>query len=47
MLELCDAGKLAMPGFVLVQFHGEVLETDCRHLPELRDLIVAKSRAAA
>ena len=47
MLELCDAGKLVMPGFVLVQFHSEVLETDCRHLPELRELIVAKSRAAA
>ena len=47
LLELCEAGKLAMPGFVLVQFHREVLETDCRHLPELRDLIVAKSRAAA
>ena len=47
LLELCETGKLAMPGFVLVQFHREVLEADCRHLPQLRDLIVAKSRAAA
>ena len=36
-----------MPGFVLVQFHREVLETDCQHLPQLRDLILAKSRVAA
>jgi len=47
LLTLCETGKLAMPGFALVQFHREVLEADCQHLPELRDLIVAKSRAAA
>jgi release factor glutamine methyltransferase len=47
LLAVCESGKLAMPGFALVQFHREVLEADCRHLPELRDLIVAKSRAAA
>ena len=43
----CLILELKMPGFVLVQFHREVLEADCRHLPELRDRIVAKSRAAA
>lgn len=47
LLEICEAGKLAMPGFVLVQFHREILESDCRHLPELRDRIVAEARAAA
>ena len=47
LLALCETGKLKMPGFVLVQFHREALEADCQHLMQLRDLIVAKSRAAA
>jgi release factor glutamine methyltransferase len=36
LVALCAAGKLAMPGFVLVQYHRDVLEADCQHLPELR-----------
>jgi len=37
LVALCADGKLAMPGWVLVQFHPDVLEADCQHLPELRD----------
>ena len=37
LIALCADGKLAMPGFVLVQYHREVLEADCQHLPELRE----------
>jgi release factor glutamine methyltransferase len=47
MLDLCDAGKLAMPGWVLVQYHRRVLEADCQHLDELRDRLRARSRVAA
>lgn len=36
LVALCAAGKLAMPGWVLVQYHRDVLEADCQHLPELR-----------
>jgi release factor glutamine methyltransferase len=46
LVHLCEAGKLAMPGWVLVQYHRAVLEADCQHLPQLRDRI-ARRRAAA
>ncbi len=36
MLDLCADGKVAMPGWVLVQHHRRVLEADCQHLDELR-----------
>src|ERR687884_1566178 len=36
LVQLCADGKLAMPGWVLVQYHRDVLEADCQHLPELR-----------
>ena len=47
LLELCAAGKLRMPGFVLVQYHGEVLEADCQHLGELDTQLAARARPAA
>jgi release factor glutamine methyltransferase len=37
LVQLCADGKLAMPGWVLVQYHRDVLEADCQHLPELRE----------
>jgi release factor glutamine methyltransferase len=37
LVALCADGKLAMPGFVLVQYRGDVLQADCQHLPELRE----------
>jgi release factor glutamine methyltransferase len=37
LVALCADGKLAMPGWVLVQYHRDVLEADCEHLPELRE----------
>jgi release factor glutamine methyltransferase len=37
LVALCADGKLAMPGWVLVQYHRDVLEADCQHLPELRE----------
>ena len=43
LVEICEAGKLAMPGFVLVQYHREVLEADCQHLPELREELDARA----
>lgn len=46
MLAICEAGKLAMPGFVLVQYHRQVLETDCQHLPELRERLARRVAAA-
>jgi release factor glutamine methyltransferase len=48
LLDVCNAGKLRMPGHVLVQFHRDVLGADCQHLEELRArLILAQARAAA
>ncbi len=48
LLDVCSAGKLRMPGHVLVQFHRQVLDADCQHLDELRErLVVAQARAAA
>jgi release factor glutamine methyltransferase len=48
LLDLCSAGKLRMPGHVLIQFHREVLEADCQHLDELRtQLVLAQARPAA
>ena len=46
MLHVCEAGKLAMPGFALVQYRGDVLEADCQHLPQLRELLTKRSEAA-
>jgi release factor glutamine methyltransferase len=37
LVALCADGKLAMPGWVFVQYHRDVLEADCQHLPELRE----------
>ena len=37
LVALCADGKLAMPGWVLVQYHRDVLEADCQNLPELRE----------
>jgi release factor glutamine methyltransferase len=47
MLRLCAAGKLAMPGFALVQFHRRVLEADCQHLDELREQLELDARTVA
>src|SRR5438874_2091507 len=46
LVALCADGKLAMPGWVLVQLHRDVLEADCQHLPELRDELDARSATA-
>ena len=46
LLALCAGGKLAMPGFVLVQYHRDVLEADCQHLPQLRDRLDTRAAAA-
>src|ERR671937_791601 len=46
LVQLCADGKLAMPGWALVQYHGEVLEADCQHLPELREELEAAALAA-
>jgi release factor glutamine methyltransferase len=37
LVQLCADGKLAMPGWVLVQYQRDVFEADCQHLPELRE----------
>ena len=47
LVALCADGKLAMPGWVLVQFHRDVLEADCQHLPELREELDAAALTAA
>jgi release factor glutamine methyltransferase len=48
LLDVCNAGKLRMPGHVLLQFHRQVLDADCQHLDELREqLALAQARAAA
>ena len=46
LVRLCEDGKLAMPGWVLVQYHRDVLEADCQHLQQLRDRIT-RYRVAA
>jgi release factor glutamine methyltransferase len=46
LLNICEAGKLEMPGFALVQYRGEVHEGDCQHLPELRAELAAHAAAA-
>ena len=46
LVALCADGKLAMPGWVLVQLHRDVLEADCQHLPELREELDARSATA-
>jgi release factor glutamine methyltransferase len=45
LVALCADGKLAMPGWVLVQYHRDVLEADCQHLPELREELDAAALA--
>ena len=47
LLDLCAAGKLKMPGHVLVQYHRAVLDADCQHLEELRGSLDAQAGAAA
>jgi release factor glutamine methyltransferase len=47
LLNICEAGKLAMPGFAIVQYRGEVHEADCQHLPELRQELAEHAEAAA
>jgi release factor glutamine methyltransferase len=47
LVALCADGKLAMPGFVLVQYHREVLEADCQHLPELREQLESRLATTA
>ena len=47
LVALCADGKLAMPGFVLVQYHRDVLEADCQHLPELREELDSRAPARA
>jgi HemK-like putative methylase len=46
LLHLCAAGKLAMPGFALVQYRGDVHEADCQHLPQLRERLAQRAEAA-
>jgi release factor glutamine methyltransferase len=46
MLNICEAGKLAMPGFAVVQYRGDVLEADCQHLQELREQLAQHATAA-
>jgi release factor glutamine methyltransferase len=46
LLQICEAGKLAMPGFALVQYQGDVLEADCQHLPELRERLARHATVA-
>ncbi len=46
LLHICEAGKLAMPGFALVQYRGDVLEADCQHLPELRERLTHRAAVA-
>jgi release factor glutamine methyltransferase len=46
LVDICAAGKLAMPGFVLVQYRGDVLEEDCQHLPQLRERLAARAASA-
>jgi release factor glutamine methyltransferase len=47
LVDLCADGKLAMPGFVVVQYHDDVLEADCQHLPELRERLDALAPAVS
>jgi HemK-like putative methylase len=48
LLDVCSAGKLRMPGRMLVQFHRQVRQADCQHLEELREQLArAQARAAA
>ena len=46
LVDICAAGKLATPGWVIVQYHRDVLEYDCRHLERLRARL-ARGAAAA
>jgi release factor glutamine methyltransferase len=47
LLDLCAAGKLKMPGHVLVQYHRAVFDADCQHLAELREQLDARAGATA
>jgi release factor glutamine methyltransferase len=46
LVDICEGGKLAMPGFVLVQYHRDVIEADCQHLPQLRERLARHAAAA-
>jgi release factor glutamine methyltransferase len=46
LVDICEGGKLAMPGFVIVQYHREVIEEDCQHLPQLRERLTLITAAA-
>jgi release factor glutamine methyltransferase len=46
LLQICEAGKLAMPGFALVQYQGDVHDSDCQHLPQLRERLARRATAA-
>jgi release factor glutamine methyltransferase len=45
LVAICEGGKLVMPGFVVVQYRGDVVEADCRHLQELREDLDARRAA--
>jgi release factor glutamine methyltransferase len=45
LVTLCADGKLARPGWILVQYRRDVLEADCQHLPELREELDAAGLA--
>ncbi len=45
LVEICEGGKLVMPGFVVVQYRGDVVEADCQHLQELREDLDARRAA--
>ena len=47
LLDLCAAGKLKMPGHVLVQYQRAVLDADCQHLAELRERLDARASTPA
>ena len=45
LVDICEGGKLVMPGFVVVQYRGEVVEADCQHLQQLREDLDARRAA--
>jgi hypothetical protein len=46
LLGACETGKLNQGGTVLIQFHRQVLESDCWSLPSLRARLDAAAEAA-
>src|SRR3954452_16306416 len=45
LVDICEGGKLVMPGFVVVQYRGEVIDADCQHLQQLRADLDARRAA--